>query len=67
MLFSYLGDSYLFEKDNEFHKSSCAQLYFQCGPQTDRTNIMVSLIGQILTEPCYDCLRTKVRKKFMKN
>lgn len=55
-----LGDSYLFEKENEYHKSSCAQLYFQCGPQTDRSNIMVNLIAQILTEPCYDCLRTKV-------
>ncbi|KNC32106.1 Insulin-degrading enzyme [Lucilia cuprina] len=53
------GDSYLFEKDNNYHKSSCAQLYFQCGPQTDRSNIMVNLIAQILTEPCYDCLRTK--------
>lgn len=56
----FTGDSYLFEKENEFHKSSCAQLYLQCGPQTDRSNTLVNLISQILTEPCYDCLRTKV-------
>ncbi|XP_037720815.1 insulin-degrading enzyme isoform X2 [Drosophila subpulchrella] len=53
------GDSYLFEKENEFHKSSCTQLYLQCGAQTDRTNIMVNLVSQVLSEPCYDCLRTK--------
>ncbi|XP_058980135.1 insulin-degrading enzyme-like isoform X1 [Musca domestica] len=53
------GDSYLFEKDNLYHKSSCTQIYLQCGPQTDRSNNMVNLISQILTEPCYDCLRTK--------
>uniref|UniRef100_A0A1A9ZU27 Insulin-degrading enzyme n=1 Tax=Glossina pallidipes TaxID=7398 RepID=A0A1A9ZU27_GLOPL len=53
------GDNYLFEKENEFHKSSCTQVYFQCGPQTDHSNIMVNLMAQILTEPCYDCLRTK--------
>nr|AAA28439.1 insulin-degrading enzyme [Drosophila melanogaster] len=53
------GDSYLFEKENEFHKSSCAQLYLQCGAQTDHTNIMVNLVSQVLSEPCYDCLRTK--------
>ncbi|KAH8300473.1 hypothetical protein KR018_008259, partial [Drosophila ironensis] len=53
------GDSYLFEKDNEYHKSSCAQLYLQCGAQSDRTNIMVNLVSQVISEPCYDCLRTK--------
>ncbi|XP_016970028.1 insulin-degrading enzyme isoform X1 [Drosophila rhopaloa] len=53
------GDSYLFEKENEFHKSSCTQLYLQCGAQTDHTNIMVNLVSQVLSEPCYDCLRTK--------
>ncbi|XP_075160301.1 insulin degrading metalloproteinase [Haematobia irritans] len=53
------GDSYLFEKENEFHKSNCTQLYIQYGPQSDRSNNMVNLISQILTEPCYDCLRTK--------
>ncbi|KAH8371843.1 hypothetical protein KR093_009062, partial [Drosophila rubida] len=53
------GDSYLFEKENEFHMSSCTQLYMQCGAQTDHTNIMVNLVSQVLSEPCYDCLRTK--------
>lgn len=50
---------YLFETDNEFHKSSCSSLYFQCGAQDDRANVMVDLITQILSEPCYHVLRTK--------
>ncbi|XP_036326734.1 insulin-degrading enzyme-like [Rhagoletis pomonella] len=53
------GDSYLFENQNNYHKSSCSQLYFQYGPQTDRSNIMLNLIAQVLSEPCYDVLRTK--------
>ncbi|XP_030382565.1 insulin-degrading enzyme [Scaptodrosophila lebanonensis] len=53
------GDCYLFQKENEYHKSSCTQLYLQCGAQTDHTNIMVNLVSQVLSEPCYDCLRTK--------
>lgn len=53
------GESYLFENANEFHKTSCAELYLQCGPQTDRSMVMVDLVSQILTEPCYDVLRTK--------
>lgn len=53
------GDSYLFEINNDVHKSSCAEIYLQCGPQNDRTNTYVDLVAQILTEPCYNYLRTK--------
>lgn len=53
------GERYLFETHNEFHKSSCAELYVQCGRQSDRANVMVDLVAQVLTEPCYNQLRTK--------
>lgn len=53
------GEHYLFETDNEFHKSSCAELYLQCGVQNDRSNTFIDLTSQILTEPCYSQLRTK--------
>lgn len=53
----------MFETQNKYHKNSCAQLYFQYGPQTDRSNIMLNLIAQVLSEPCYDVLRTKVSEK----
>ncbi|XP_062560794.1 insulin-degrading enzyme isoform X2 [Armigeres subalbatus] len=49
----------LFEINNEFHKSSCAELYLQCGMQSDQSNVYVDLVTQILSEPCYNQLRTK--------
>lgn len=53
------GEKYLFETQNEFHKSSCASVYLQCGPQDDRSNVFIDLVTQILSEPCYNQLRTK--------
>lgn len=55
----HAGERYLFETHNGYHKSSCAELYVQCGRQTDRSNVMVDLVAQVLTEPCYNQLRTK--------
>lgn len=54
------GERYLFETKNEFHKSSCAELYLQCGTQSDRSNIFIDMVAQVLSEPCYNTLRTKV-------
>ena len=53
------GENYLFETDNEYHKSSCSSMYMQCGVQDDESNVYVDLITQILSEPCYNQLRTK--------
>lgn len=53
------GETYLFETQNEFHKSSCTELYLQCGVQNDQANVFVDLVCQILSEPCYNQLRTK--------
>lgn len=52
-------ESYRFETENEFHKSSCAELYLQCGMQSDPANVFIDLTAQILCEPCYNQLRTK--------
>lgn len=52
-------ESYRFETENEFHKSSCAELYLQCGMQSDTANVFIDLVSQILCEPCYNTLRTK--------
>lgn len=41
-------ESYRFETENEFHKSSCAELYLQCGMQSDPANVFVDLAAQIL-------------------
>lgn len=52
------GEHYLFETTNDYHSSSCAELYLQCGVQTDRSNVFIDLVAQILSEPCYNTLRT---------
>lgn len=53
------GENSLFEMVNDYHKSSCAELYLQCGMQDDQSNVYVDLVTQILSEPCYNQLRTK--------
>lgn len=52
-------ESYRFVTENEFHKSSCSELYLQCGMQSDTANVLIDLVAQILCEPCYNTLRTK--------
>lgn len=52
-------ESYRFVTENEYHKSSCAELYLQCGIQNDTFNVFIDLVAQILCEPCYNTLRTK--------
>lgn len=49
----------MFESTNEFHKASCSSLYLQCGVQEDNSNVFIDLVSQILSEPCYNVLRTQ--------
>lgn len=53
------GSNYLYEIENEAHKSSCIELYYQCGLQSKENNIKLELLAQILQEPCFSVLRTK--------
>ncbi|XP_029847495.1 insulin-degrading enzyme isoform X2 [Ixodes scapularis] len=50
---------YVFERFNQVHHTSSIQTYFQCGPQETRANVLVELLCQLLTEPCYNVLRTQ--------
>uniref|UniRef100_A0A1Y1LI14 Insulin-degrading enzyme n=1 Tax=Photinus pyralis TaxID=7054 RepID=A0A1Y1LI14_PHOPY len=50
---------YLYSVDNDIHKSSCVEVYYQCGLQNTESNILLELFGQIIQEPCFDVLRTK--------
>ncbi|XP_053679845.1 insulin-degrading enzyme [Anopheles nili] len=52
------GESCLFEGFNEFHKSSCMELYLQCGQQ-DPHSMYVDILSQLLSEECYAQLRTR--------
>lgn len=40
-------ESYRFITENEFHKSSCAELYLQCGMQSDKANVYIDLVRKI--------------------
>lgn len=41
------------------HRSSCVEIYYQCGVQTTQSNMLLELFTQIVHEPCFDILRTQ--------
>lgn len=53
------GNSYLYEVENSVHRSSCIELYYQCGLQNIGMNVLLELFAQIVQEPCFNILRTK--------
>lgn len=53
------GCNYVYEVQNDVHKESCIELYYQCGLQSKENNIKLELFTQIIQEPCFDILRTK--------
>ena len=53
------GCYYLYQADNKVHKSSSICIYYQCGMQDTLPNMLLELLIQILSEPCFNILRTK--------
>ncbi|CAL7937409.1 unnamed protein product [Xylocopa violacea] len=53
------GSHFLFEVKNKYHTSSCTQVYYQTGLQSTESNMLLELLAQILSEPCFTTLRTK--------
>ncbi|XP_018580177.1 insulin-degrading enzyme [Anoplophora glabripennis] len=53
------GCHYSYEVQNDVHKSSCIELYYQCGLQSKENNVKLELFAQIIQEPCFNILRTK--------
>ncbi|XP_076547139.1 insulin degrading metalloproteinase isoform X2 [Osmia lignaria lignaria] len=53
------GHHFLFEVKNKFHKSSCTQVYYQTGLQSTELNMLLELLAQLISEPCFTVLRTK--------
>lgn len=45
--------------ENKHHKSSCTQIYYQSGLQSTESNMLLELFTQIISEPCFNTLRTK--------
>lgn len=58
------GCNYVYEVNNEVHKSSCIELYYQCGLQSKEINMVLELIAQIIQEPCFNKLRTQVTRYY---
>lgn len=63
---NYITISFLFtgnyrmEIEHKIYPSSCTLLYFQCGLQSTLKNILLQLLLNIINEPCFNILRTKV-------
>lgn len=57
------GCHYSYEKENNVHKSSCIEVYYQCGLQSRENNVKLELFCQLIQEPCFNVLRTKVSSK----
>lgn len=57
------GCNYKYEVSNEVHKSSCIELYYQCGLQNKESNILLELFAQMIQESFFDTIRTKVFKQ----
>lgn len=53
------GCNYLYQVENNVHRSSCVELYYQCGVQSKESNMLLELFTQIIYEPCFNILRTK--------
>ncbi|EZA60071.1 insulin-degrading enzyme isoform X2 [Ooceraea biroi] len=53
------GCHFLFETENKLHKSSCTEVYYQTGLQATESNMHLELLAQIISEPCFNILRTK--------
>ncbi|XP_076655297.1 insulin degrading metalloproteinase isoform X2 [Halictus rubicundus] len=53
------GCHFLFEVENKFHRNSCTEVYYQIGLQSTESNMLLELLAQIISEPCFNTLRTK--------
>lgn len=58
--FFFAGCNFVFELSNALHRSSCAEVYYQCNLQSTQSNMLLELLVKIITEPCFNILRTKV-------
>jgi len=55
----FTGCHFLYEAENNLHKSSCTMVYYPIGLQSTESNMLLELLAQIIAEPCFNTLRTK--------
>ena len=57
LLFS--GGWYVYQQKNEVHNNSGIEIYYQTDMQSTHDNMLLELFCQIISEPCFNTLRTK--------
>ncbi|XP_041865501.1 insulin-degrading enzyme-like [Melanotaenia boesemani] len=53
------GSWYVYQKRNEVQDICGIEIYYQTDMQSTNDNMLLELFSQIISEPCYDTLRTK--------
>ncbi|XP_076160592.1 insulin degrading metalloproteinase isoform X2 [Ptiloglossa arizonensis] len=53
------GCHFLFEVNNKFHKNSCTEVFYQTDTRSTESRMLLALLVQIISEPCFTTLRTK--------
>lgn len=49
----------MFEVNNKFHKNSCTEVFYQTDTRSTESRMLLALLVQIISEPCFTTLRTK--------
>ncbi|XP_062256437.1 insulin-degrading enzyme isoform X2 [Platichthys flesus] len=53
------GGWYVYQQRNEVHNNCGIEIYYQTDMQSTRDNMQLELFCQIISEPCFNTLRTK--------
>ncbi|XP_061601535.1 insulin-degrading enzyme isoform X2 [Cololabis saira] len=53
------GGWYVYQQRNEVHNNCGIEIYYQTDMQTTQENMLLELFCQIISEPCFNTLRTK--------
>ena len=53
------GSWYVYRQPNDVHRSSSLEVYYQCSVEQTHNNMLLELFCQIISEPCFDILRTQ--------
>jgi len=54
-----VGCCFVYQQQNNVHKSSSLEVYYQCSVEDTHNNMVLELFCQIISEPCFDILRTQ--------
>ncbi|GFS16143.1 insulin-degrading enzyme-like [Elysia marginata] len=53
------GCYFVHKQKNDVHESSSIEVYYQCGQQNTESNMLLELFCQVISEPCFNILRTQ--------